>query len=318
MIITAMAHLGRGRRPRRAQHACSARPATTRPTWSSAASASPGIAIALLGRNNPVGIAFRPPLLWAFMDVLQHPARPGRAAQGDRRRSCRRSSCCRSSSPTRSIRRLVGPAQQAQEIGGRPAPPRWRRRRAPLLPDGPGRPGRTPQPDAGLWTRIRALPGRGHLDRLRARLRVRHVRWPSEISGADPLTGSSTFRSALQLADADRAGRPRRPLVGAGRRRQHRPRRDDDPRHLVRRLGGDRVRAVAGRAARHPRRRRSAASSTPSPPSPSASTTSSPASRSTSSATGVAQFLTNIAFEGSNKSSPSIPEVVQHVRRARS
>ena len=42
-----------------------------------------GIAIALLGRNNPVGIAFGA-LLWAFMDVLQTPLGPGRAAEGDR------------------------------------------------------------------------------------------------------------------------------------------------------------------------------------------------------------------------------------------
>ena len=44
-------------------------------------------------------------------------------------------------------------------------------------------------------------------------------------------------RRGAAAGRADRAGRPRRPVVRAVRRGQHRPRGHDDPRHLVRRLG---------------------------------------------------------------------------------
>ena len=130
-----------------------------------------------------------------------------------------------------------------------------------------------------------------------------------EITGADPLTGASTFRSALQLSMpialaglgglwSERAGVVNIGLEGMmilgtwfG-------------------AGGHRVRAVAGRAARH----RSAA--------PSGgllhaiATVSFGVDHIVSGVAinilgdGVTRFLTNIAFEGSDKASPSIPEVV--------
>ena len=54
-------------------------------------SASPGIAVALLGRNHPVGIALGA-LLFAFLDEQSEPAAdPGRHLAGDRARSCRAS-----------------------------------------------------------------------------------------------------------------------------------------------------------------------------------------------------------------------------------
>jgi general nucleoside transport system permease protein len=68
-----------------------------------------------------------------------------------------------------------------------------------LLPDAHGPADAPPQPDAGLWTRIRALPVAVIWTAL-ALASVFVMSMAREISGADPLTGSSTFRSALQLA----------------------------------------------------------------------------------------------------------------------
>ena len=79
----------------------------------------------------------------------------------------------------------------------------------------------------------------------------------------------------------------------AGRRRQHRPRGDDDARHLVRRLGRHRSAGRGRASASASSAARSAACCTPSPPSPSASTTSSPAWPSTSSRAGVTRYLSS-------------------------
>ena len=93
-----------------------------------------GIAIALLGRNNPVGIAFAA-LLWAFLDTSpQHPADFDGHPHGDRRRSCRARSCCRSSSPTSSSAATASRGSGQRRVGSAtrraadPTPARRRRR----------------------------------------------------------------------------------------------------------------------------------------------------------------------------------------------
>ena len=148
---------------------------------------------------------------------------------------------------------------------------------------GPRTPAPTPS-TAGPQRRHVALGRRGWLI-VAAALLVLSSRCVRLITGADDLDlrrHRRRRRSALAVPIG--AGRPRRPLVRARRRGQHRPRGHDDPRHLGRRLGRLPVGAVGRRARRRRRAARSAACCTPSPPSPSASTTSSPVSRSTSSA----------------------------------
>ena len=58
-----------------------------------------GIAIALLGRNHPVGIAFGA-LLWAYLDVSSVILDIEGVSRGDRHDHAGHRSCCRSSSPT--------------------------------------------------------------------------------------------------------------------------------------------------------------------------------------------------------------------------
>ena len=70
------------------------------------------------------------------------------------------------------------------------------------------------------------------------------------------LTAEGTIAGDAAVGRADPAGRSRRPVRRAGRRGQHRPRRHDDARHLVRRMGRAAVRAVVGTVARCARRRR--------------------------------------------------------------
>ena len=72
------------------------------------------------------------------------------------------------------------------------------------------------------------------------------------ITGADDLTSSGTIGAALGPGGADRHGRPRRSLVRAVRRGQHRPRGHDDHGHLGSRLG----RLPVGPVDRRPVRRR--------------------------------------------------------------
>jgi simple sugar transport system permease protein len=69
-----------------------------------------------------------------------------------------------------------------------------------LLPETQGPPPDAPaQPDAGMWVRFRALPVAVIWTAV-ALASVFVMSAAREISGADPLTGASTFRSALQLS----------------------------------------------------------------------------------------------------------------------
>ena len=95
----------------------------------------------------------------------------------------------------------------------------------------------------------------------------------------------------------DPAGRSRRPVVGARRRGQHRPRGHDDPRHARRRLLRLLLRAWAGILGAI-LFGASAACCTRSSPCSSASTTSSPVSRSTSSRPASPAFLAEACFTG--------------------
>ena len=72
MVVIVDAHLRRRRRPGRACRCCSATPTPTAPTFQAGLGFT-GIAVALLGRNNPVGIAFGA-LLFAFLDRAEQPA----------------------------------------------------------------------------------------------------------------------------------------------------------------------------------------------------------------------------------------------------
>ncbi len=168
-----------------------------------------------------------------FLDEQSNPLQIlAGVSHGDRQRSSRASSCSPSSSPTRSSaatasrleqqrgRRELA-AQRAERRGGgagmsvatapaasrpRPAPPQ--RRRAP-----------------------RAGPIVA-----RRRWRRSSARGARVVTGADDLDLVRHARARRIARRADRAGRSRRALVRAGRRRQHRPRGHDDPRHLGRRL----------------------------------------------------------------------------------
>ena len=69
-----------------------------------------------------------------------------------------------------------------------------------LLPEAQGPPPDAPaQPDAGMWARFRALPVAVIWTAV-ALASVFVMSAAREITGADPLTGASTFRSALQLS----------------------------------------------------------------------------------------------------------------------
>ena len=215
-----------------------------------------GITIALLGRNNPVGIAFAA-LLFAFLDK-------SRARLRHRWRTRRRSSrSCRadrlpSSSPTRPYGSGVWPPSRSgsrAELRGRAAAADHRRRCRRLSTATVAKP-QAQQPGKG-----------GRRSRSLVLLRSRGVlvlTSPSAlITGADGITSTGTVQ-ARRRCGADRPRRPRRPVVRARGRRQHRPRRHDDPRHLVRRLGRLPVGPVDGVASASSAAC-SAASCTPSP-----------------------------------------------------
>ncbi len=158
-----------------------------------------GIAVALLGRNHPVGIAFGA-LLWAFMDVLQTPL--ARADLPKEIIAIMQGTIVLSVVVAYEVVRRVARRQEAAAIArqggagpsvgdGTPRSRRWRRRdrdrgrgARPAARAGaaPGRP-----PRSVRWTLI-ALGGVLLLSAVR------------EVTGAGPLTGVSTFRSALQLS----------------------------------------------------------------------------------------------------------------------
>ena len=87
MVLTAMLISGARRRPRRACRSLLGDTHTYSLDFPTGIGFT-GIAIALLGRNNPVGIAFAA-LLWAFLDKASPAAGLPRLRQGDRGRSCR-------------------------------------------------------------------------------------------------------------------------------------------------------------------------------------------------------------------------------------
>ena len=147
MVVTAMLHLRRGRRPGR--HAAAARRAPRSYSLDFPAGLGfTGIAIALLGRNNPVGIAFAA-LLWAFLDASS-------TDPGLRRASPRRSSLIMQGVIVLSRRHRLRarpplrPRAEQQRVGararraGRPRP-RRRRCRHERHDDRARRRGRRPQ-----------------------------------------------------------------------------------------------------------------------------------------------------------------------------
>ena len=285
MIIKTMLLSGRDRRPGRHADRCSASAVPQLRRTVPDGLGFTGIAVALLGRNHPVGIAFAALLLGLHRRGGQMLS-PERHPEGDRRRSCRASSCCRSVIAYEVVRRI---ASRGRGAGRAPA------RRSTQAA------GHRPEHGAGMSRGADHLgapaPERRSAARLTARPDADTARSPSASAVAAPVARARRHRRRRPHVERhvrrrrsgsavpDRARRPRRPLRRARRRRQHRPRGDDDPRHLVRRVGAaSSAGPWAGVAVGDPRRRARRAAARRWPRSPSASTTSSPASPSTSSA----------------------------------
>ena len=158
-------------------------------------------------------------------------------------RSCRARCCSPSSSPSRWCAATPAPPPvreaAAQTAARRDAPAAGRRHdhRRWLAAGEPRRSG------AAAWLDEPAGPRPLVVRRRRPSPSCRSSRI---IADAPDLTQRAHVRRRHRRLGADRAGRPRRPLVRAGRRRQHRPRGHDDPRHLVRRLGRLAVGPVGG------------------------------------------------------------------------
>ena len=179
-------------------------------------------------------------------------------------RSCRASIVLRSSSPTRSsaARHRASSARSARNWPpGTPS--------APDRDEGGGR--HEHRTESATSPRRRPAAARRRLaaavvlllHRRRARC---WSRWSALITGAERPHLQRHVRRRARARRADRPGRARRPVGRAGGRGQHRPRRHDDPRHLVRRLGRLPVGPVGRRARRHRSAARSAACCTRSPP----------------------------------------------------
>ena len=195
-----------------------------------------GIAVALVGRNHPVGIAFAA-LLFAYIE---------RAAQvlwrcGTSRRRSRKimqGSIILSAVIAFEVVRRVRVAAEVRDAAAKAQPraagavPVGRslsrcphEHRCASAADGARRPAgrcRSSRGSAPRWSRSacsRCSPVVRVVDRRQRRDVERHVR----------------RRTAPRCAD--RAGGARRPVLGARGHRQHRSRGDDDPRHVVRRVG---------------------------------------------------------------------------------
>ena len=160
----------------------------------------------------------------------------------------------RSSSPTSSSAASAC-AQQQRRVGAELAaagrrPHRSRRWRHEHRPHRRRRPSRRPPGGAG-----RRLTAAGASCSVIAGVLVAGLVVRADHRRRTTSPPAAPIGAALAAGRADRARRPRRPVVRAGRRGQHRPRGHDDPRHLVRRLGRLAVRPLGRRARRHPRRR---------------------------------------------------------------
>ncbi len=75
-----------------------------------------------------------------------------------------------------------------------------------------------------------------------------------ECQQHEPAHRRNGVTSDGSMGDPDPAGRPGRPVLGAGRRGEHRPRGDDDPRHVVRSVGCAAVGLAVGRSRRRAHR----------------------------------------------------------------
>ncbi len=168
---------------------------TSRRAW-----ASPGIAIALLGRNNPIGIAFGA-LLWAFLDssatrleLRGHPQadRPDHAGHDRAVRGHRLRDRPPLPHPGRSradVGRQLGTAEPVAGRRGRrhePAPPAAARRRRPRRPLRP--------------RRRRSLGATRHPPAVLASVLLLLLSFVRIITGADDLTSAGTVAAASGLA----------------------------------------------------------------------------------------------------------------------
>ena len=195
-----------------------------------------GIAVALLGRNSPVGVAFGA-LIFAFLNEQANPLGILAGISPDIILITQGAWCSRSSSPTRSCAATASASSRA------PWPMPWtaraaRARREPWHEWPAHRSGRV-RPAASHVLAARGcvgLPGLGAEDLdLPQRAAARSLAHPRHHRGRPDRLGRHAARRT-DLGDADRARRARRSLVRAGRRGQHRARGHDDPRHAGCRL----------------------------------------------------------------------------------
>ena len=183
-----------------------------------------GIAVALLGRNNPVGIAFGA-LLFAFLIEQSNLLEINAGISATSSRSPR--ACI--------VLAVVIAYEVVRRYRRRPSSGRWPSSSPPATRK--RRPGMTIANDA-LTPELTAPP--------RGRSPRGSRSWPGcwspsrwspfarVITGANELDSSGTLRAAIIATFPIAAGRPGRPVVRARRRGQHRPRGHDDPRHLGR------------------------------------------------------------------------------------
>ena len=254
-----------GARRRPGRHAAAARRVVLLQPRLPAGLGFTGIAIALLGRNHPVGIAFGA-LLFAFLERSSVDPQTSRRPDGDRRdhagldravgrrrlRAGRAGSASRR--PSRAVRRATDRSRRRDRRRRRGAGMTRTDRRSPSR----ARRARTPAPHRR--SRLTgAAAARACAAVLLSLVRV--------VTGADDITSQRhRLGAALRLAVPIGLAGARRPVGRARRRRQHRPRGHAHPRHLVRRLGRLRVRPVGRRARRASPPARSAGCCTPSRP----------------------------------------------------
>ena len=251
MVVTAMVALRRASPAWSACRCCSGR---TTPTArrSSPASASPASPSRCSAATTP-SASPSAPLLWAYLDEQANAA----ADQGRRRQRASSRSSRASSSHRRHRLRAVRRAGKRleQPAVARSSPP-----------------SEVPQPDTegarherrGTEVGTQAVadrPSAAGSASASGRGRHRRARPDLDRSGWSPAPTTSTrpapSRAAIGRGHADRAGRPRRPVVRARGRGQHRPRGHDDPRHMGRRLLRLLLRAPGpASSARSSRRRR--------------------------------------------------------------